>query len=120
MPDVRLVQHLGKTILRIDISGEQRTEDVVATLMKAKQIITASPPGSVRALTNVTDAHFNKAMVDALTDLAQHATPHLLASAGVGVSGLKEIVARGIFSVIGRRVELFKDEPSALDWLASR
>jgi hypothetical protein len=118
MPDARVIQHLGKPIVRIDISGAERTDEVVATFARAKEIITSSPPGSVRALTNVTGARFNKAMVDALTDLAQHATPHLIASAGVGVTGLKEVVARGLFAVIGRRVELFRDEADALDWLS--
>lgn len=118
MADVQVVQFAGHAIVRIDVSGAASTEDMIATFARAKEIITASPPKSVRALTNVSDCHFNKATVDGLADLARHATPHIVASAGVGVTGLKEVVARGLFTLIGRKVALFPDEASALEWLS--
>ena len=119
MPDVRVVQYAGKSVVVIDVSGTQaqQADEVVAAFARAKEIITGSPEKSVRALTNVTGSHFSKAMVEGVTDLASHATPYLIASAAVGVSGLKMVVAQGLFSLIGRKVELFATEQEALDWL---
>ncbi len=119
MPEVRVVQHQGKPVVVIDVSGARadQGQELVDVFARAKQIIIGSPQKSVRALTNVTDCHFSKPVVDGLTDLARHATPHLIASAGVGVTGLKMVVAQGLFSVIGRKVELFASEQEAFDWL---
>ncbi len=119
MPDVHVVQHEGRPVVVIDVSGAGagQGDEVVAAFARAKEIITGSPEQSVRALTNVTDSHFSKAMVDGVIDLARHATPYLVASAAVGVTGLKLVVAQGLFSVIGRKVELFATEREALDWL---
>jgi hypothetical protein len=118
MHEVSVLEFRGKSVVKIDVSGSQNADEIIATFAKARDVITSSPERSVRALTNVTNCHFSKSIVDSLVDLARHASPHLLASAGVGVTGLKEIVARGFFTLIGRKVELFPTEEKALDWLA--
>ncbi len=120
MAKLRFVERAGKSILVIDLSGAATPERMIEVLGEARSAIARTPGKSVRALTNVTDCHFNRASVKALTDLMRDATPHMLASAAVGVTGLRAVVAQGVFSVVGRTVQLCETEEEALAWLAER
>jgi hypothetical protein len=118
MPKVEFVTHASQKILVVDCDGSQDPAASIAAFDRAEILILASPLKSIRLLTVVTDAHFNRALTDRLKSLSDRISPHIHASAAVGVTGLKEIVARGLMMATGRKIQLFETPDQALDWLA--
>lgn len=119
-PRVRFIEHRGKQILLHDFSGIVDPQDGFAVVALSGPIVASQPPGSLLTLINVTGAHYNKDILDALRVLAKHNKPFVKASAMVGVSGLLKIIYVTFTQLSGRRIPVFSTLAEAKDYLVSQ
>lgn len=120
MSKVEFMEHKGLKVLLLDVSFSSNAEENVAAFDQAREIIYKEPPKSVRILTDVTKAHYTPQAVDALKLFSKAVTPYVLASAAVGVSGIKRIVLQSLIKLSGRHIEMFEDREKALEWLVGQ
>ena len=107
MERVRFLQHKGKQLLHLDFS-RAKADEVITIIDRAKAVIGAQPEGSVRTLTDVTDATFNTPVSEAMKDLVNHNKRFVIASAVVGVTGLKQIIYNAVVKFSGRNLVAFR------------
>mgnify|MGYP001769268534 CR=1 FL=1 len=55
-----------------------------------------------------------------LKDFSKAITPYVIASANVGVTGLKKIIVMSLNKLTGRDLKLFDTREEALEWLISQ
>jgi hypothetical protein len=120
MERTRFIEHRGKQVLLLDYSGIRHPPEAVAEIDKSKRFVARHPPKSLRVLTDTTDAHYDSAVVQALKELAAHDEPYVIASAVVGVTGLKKVVLTGVNLFSKRKIVMFDTRPHALDWLVEQ
>ena len=114
------IQHRGKTIVFLDISGCRSVAESIQTGNLAKAIILAQPAKSVRMLTDVTGAHYDKQAAEYMKRFSQDITPYVKASAMVGMSSIRQLIANAMMYVSGRHIRLFDSLDTAKDWLAQQ
>ncbi len=119
MDRVRFIEHRGKAILFIDLSG-CATEGLFPLVEEAKAAIRTQRHGSVLTLTDVTDTCFDSTLSVAMKELVQHNKPYVAAAAVVGVTGLKQIILNSVMRFSGRHLHAFPSLDEAKDWLASQ
>lgn len=117
MASASFIQHHGKQLFHIDFRGAD-----IATakriIAQAAAAIRALPPRSACVLTDISDAHWDDEVKEALKQLAKGNGPHVKASAIVGVTGIRSIIFSAIARFSGREFKLFDSEAAAKDWLA--
>jgi flavodoxin len=74
----------------------------------------------VFTLTDVTNTTFNSKVSDAMKEFVVHNKPYIVASAVVGVTGLKQIIYNAVMKFSGRKLTAFDSLAEAKDWLAER
>lgn len=119
MERIKFIDHRSKNILLLDFSY-CKSEEVLALIDTARQVLTMQPFDSVLTLTDVTETKFNETVVNAMKNFAKSNKPYVRASAVVGVTGLKRIVFDAVVKFTGRNMSLHDNRESALSWLASR
>lgn len=117
---VQFVKHRGKTILVIDFSHLERTEDILEVARAAREVVAKQPPASVRTLSNVYRARYSPPVMDAIKELAVHNRPYVTAAAVVGMEGLHRILFRAVLMFSRRNMESFDSVDAARDWLATQ
>jgi len=120
MERIVFTEHNGIQILIADFSNLQAGDELTAAMEKAKEMIRGQPPASVRVLADITNGHFNQAVVSAMKEFTSGNTPFIKADAVVGVEGLLQVGLTAISRVTGRNFKTFKDRASAMDWLAKQ
>ena len=120
MSHVSFIEHKGKQILLNDLRGSRNVEENIAAFHEAQDTIVTQPPKSVLLLTDVSGAHYDSEAADHMKKFAVVVTPYVKASAGVGVSGIKRIIAQVMMKLSGRKIELFDDVEQAKDWLVEQ
>lgn len=110
----------GVQILVLDLTDSKDIQENIAGFAQAEALITAQPPKTVRLLTNVSNAHYSTEAVDRMKRFSKAVTPHMLASAAVGVSGIKRVVLQSLVRLSGRDIRMFDTADQALDWLAAQ
>jgi len=118
MEKIQFIEHKGKKILNLDFSGGP--ELALKTIQKAGEVVSSQPKKSLRTLIDVSDVSWNAESVKALKNLAKNDEPYVMASAVVGVTGLKKVLLSAVKRFSGREFMLFDDVPTALDWLATQ
>lgn len=119
MDRVRTLEHQGKKVVLIDVSG-CKAKEAAEVLVAGRKLVATCPPASALTLTDVTGATFDDAATrEAQTNAAQNA-PFVKAGALVGVTGLKKIVYTAVTRMTGRNFAMFDDRQKALDWLAGQ
>lgn len=120
MSAVHFMEHNQVQILLLDVSHSHSAEENITAFNQAQGLILQQPPKSVRLLTDVTRAHYTPQAVDAMKEFSKTVTPHIKASAAVGVSGIKRIVLQSLIKLSGRHIEVFEEREKALDWLVGQ
>ena len=111
------MQHRGKRILRLEFANLSGPE-LVAAAQQVQRLIAAEPLRSVRTLT-ILSSRLTAEGAEALKRGAVANGPYVVAGAVVATSFWKVIA--GDVQMHGRAdLQLFDDEASALDWLASQ
>lgn len=113
---VQFITHRGKEILSIDFSRTS-PDEMLQLMEEAKRVISQRPERSVRTLTNVERAHYNRIVSDALKDYVAHNKPYVLAGAVVGLDGLKTVIFNFLNRVTGRTLKAFDELDAARNWL---
>jgi len=119
MERVQFIQHKGKKILHINFA-DCKADEVLTVIDQAKLSIRTQAPQSVLTLTDVTNTAFNSKVSDALKEFVMHNKPYVVASAVVGVTGLKQIIYNAVMRFSGRKLTAFDSAAEAKDWLAER
>lgn len=119
MSRVNFVEHRGQKILHLDFSN-CKSDEVLVVIDRAKAVIAAQPPKSLFVMSDFTGAGFNTQVVDALKGFVNHNKPFVVASAVVGVTGLKQIVFNTVTKFSGRRLHAFNSLDEAKGWLSSQ
>ncbi len=121
MPSTRVrFREIGSDrILHLDLSYA-KTDEVLKVIDHAKPIIAAQEPGSLRVLTDVTEARFDTEVGGRLKEFTAHNKPFIRASAVVGVTGLKKIIYDAINAFSSRNIRAFGNEHEAVAWLRSQ
>ena len=120
MERTRFIEHRGKRILLQDFSGIRDPDEALKEIRYAISVVAHHPPHSLRLLTNVRDARYNSAVLQAMKEMATHNEPFVKASALVGMSGLHRIAYQAVIVLTRRKIHTFDDEAQALDWLAEQ
>lgn len=114
------IEHRGRRVLYDDFRDVADPREALELIRRAREMVAAEPPRSVRILTNVAGAHFDSAVIQAMKDFAAHNTPYVVASAVVGLSGLQRVAYRAVTLLTRRNIPAFDDETAALDWLVAQ
>lgn len=120
MERVQQIVHRGKDIVFTDMSGLASSDEQIAVLQRARDLICAQPPGSVRSLIDYTDLHYNIPGVHAQKEFSAAVGPHMKASAVVGITGMLQVVYRSVVKLTKRKIVMFDSREAALDWLAEQ
>jgi len=115
----QVLQHAGQNVVLVDLA-HATPDGTIAVLQDAQRYISLQPPKSVRLLTDVTDAPFNKASATAMREFADRNTPHVAFSAVVGADGLRYVILQTIILLTGRQIRACKDRTEALEWLTTQ
>jgi len=116
----RFAEHRGTRILVLDYSGARDPDETIRSIEHSKSVVARHPPKSLLILTNVRDARYNAAVLQALKELAKHDEPYVKASAVVGMSGLHRIAYQAVILFTKRNIQVFDDEAAAMDWLVTQ
>lgn len=119
-PRVRFITHRGRRILLIDLSGLQKTEEILQEIETTRRFVAQEPPASVRTLSCVKGARYTPPVMDALKELTAHNKPYVTAAAVVGMEGLHRVLFRAVVLFSRRNMETFQTMEEARDWLASQ
>lgn len=117
MERVQFIQHKGKKILLINFA-DCKAEEVLTVIDQAKAAIRTQAHQSVLTLTDVTNTAFNSKVSDALKEFVVHNKHYVVASAVVGVTGLKQIIYNAVMKFSGRKLHAIDSVADAKDWLA--
>lgn len=115
----RLVTHNGVAIVLVDCTG-LNGHQAKPVIQASVPLIEGNPPKSVRILTDVTGAGYDKEGLDVLKEWAQRNTPFVRASAVVGAEGLRAAALNAIVFLTNRNIRSFPVRAQALDWLAEQ
>ena len=116
----RWIVHKNVEILYCDFSGLHK--DVEALLLEVAKVdaeILRRPPGSVRAIADLTGTVTGSEVVDIFK--ASAATKdHIQKQAVVGIGGVQKILAKSVAFFSGQELHLFDSVERAKDWLADQ
>jgi hypothetical protein len=119
MERVQFIQHKGKKILHLNFA-DCKAEEVLTVIDQAKTAISTQTHQSVLTLTDVTNTAFNTKVSDAMKEFVVHNKPYVVASAVVGVTGLKQIIFNAVMKFSGRKLHAIDSLAEAKDWLAGQ
>ena len=120
MERVTFISHKGKDIIFTDLSQTASSAQQIDILNQAEKLISTQPPKSVLSLIDYTGARYDLTSVEAQKNFSAAVTPHMKASAVLGIGGLKQVILRSIVRITGRNIKTFDDNEAAKDWLAEQ
>ncbi len=118
MSRVQQLQHKGKQVVLVDLSG-CTPDETIQIVGEAKTIIAKNPPKSCRVVTDVKGATYSRQVAEAIKDFVSHNSPYVKASAVVGAEGTAAVLLQTVIFLTRRELKSFGKREEALDWLAS-
>ena len=106
-------------ILFINFAGCMPSE-AIKVMEEAMKVIAQQPFYSVRTLTDVSGARYNREAVVKLKQFVSHNKPYVKAGAVVGLSPLQKIVLEAVSRVSQREFKVFSNAEEAKTWLSER
>lgn len=117
MEKIGFTDYKGAKILLFDFSYITKSKEVLELIGQAGLLARKQPLKSILVVTDVTEAHYNIEVTQAMKELAKGNAPFVKASAVVGVTGLKKILYDAVIKFSGRDIKIFDKRESAMDWL---
>ncbi len=118
MERTRFIEHNGRRIVLVDLSGLGKEEESLAEIEKARRFFaTQQPNGSLLTVTDGTGAHYTTRIMDALKKLAAHNKPYVKAACAVTDTRLHRVVITAVAIFTGRHLPVFASREEALRWL---
>ena len=119
MDRVRFMEHAGQRVLLIDYSGLSDEGVFLALIEERKKIVESEPPASLLTLTDVTNAHCTRNVLEAMKVAAVLDRPHLKRAAIVGTDSVfPHGTSDAMTSFTARHWTRVRTRDEALDWLA--
>ncbi len=115
----RVLNHHGTEVVLVDLTG-LNGQQAKGFVLSSEPLIQARPAKSVRILTDVSQAGYDKEGLMVLKAWAQRNTPFVLASAVVGADGLRAAALNAVAFVTNRNIKPFSTRAEALDWLVAQ
>jgi hypothetical protein len=127
MKRLRWTEHAGKKILRMDVLGAKR-EEQLELLTEYSAMLRGEPDGSVRLLVVAGPIEFHSDIAVKAKGVLLGAQPKILRSALVGVEGIFKVTVESFYTVarlLGMNVHedrghYFDTEDEAKAWLAQK
>ncbi len=120
MAGVEFIKHQDIDILYIDFSYTDSKEEVVRIIEASKGLISDKPPASVRTLTNITGAYFDRDISRELKDFAAYNKPFVKAGAVIGLTTARRIIYHAVLFFAKRKLEICDDIDEAKAWLVEQ
>lgn len=120
MSRTRFIKHNGIQILFLDFSRLSGTPEIAEQVEIARKIIAVQPLSSVRTLVDLTDLAFNQEAVQLVKEFTAHNKPYVIASALVGITGLKGVIVSAVARFSERTFKTFADLELAKQWLSEQ
>ncbi|PKL83198.1 MAG: hypothetical protein CVV24_06170 [Ignavibacteriae bacterium HGW-Ignavibacteriae-3] len=117
MGKIGFIDYKGFKILLFDFSYLNNSKEILEFIKEAGLIARKQVLKSVLVVTDVTEAHYNIEVTQAMKELAKGNAPYIKASAVVGVTGLKKILYDAVIKFSGRDIKIFDNRESAMEWL---
>lgn len=119
-PRPTFLDHRGVGVLLVDYSHQRDPAATRALFRENQAVLDAEPEGSVRLLADVTGMRHDVTLSNALREGAARSGPRRRAMAVIGVTGVMQVIHRGVNRLLGRAVRDFPTCTEALDWLAAQ
>ena len=117
---IRFVEYKGKQILLEDFTNVRTDDELLQLVWAAQKIVQSQPPKSALVVVDMTNTHFGPKSTQASKTVSKGNTPHIKASAMVGLNKLAEIVLNSIRMVSGRNIASFGTREEAYEWLSKQ
>ena len=118
MERVRFIQHGSQRVLLIDYSSLADEGEFLALIERRKHIVESEAPASLLTLTDVTNAHCTRNVLEAMKVAAVLDRPHLKRAAIVGTDSVFPQGTSGAMETFAaRHWSRFATRDEALDWL---
>lgn len=119
MKRLQLVKHRGKSIVLADASNGP-PDECIELAIALRKMVAQYKPQTALLLVDVSGTKYNDEIVRETITTCKANTPHVKASALIGICGLKRIVLISMIRATGRSFKLFDSREAALDWLADQ
>jgi hypothetical protein len=113
---VRFIDHKGKRILFIDLTGctAQQIEEITA---EVQQVVTSQPAKSVLSLSDWTGAQISRSLAERIKTTLVFDLPHVKRTAFVGVENVPKVFLDAFKTFSRRDFTTFPTLDEAKDWL---
>lgn len=101
------------TLCYLEFQDIKNADEAMTAIAAARDAIAATPPFSLRVLTDVSGSHMSLPVIVAMQDLARANAPHVTKSAVVGLSLPHRVALRQIRRLTGRDIREFTDRAEA-------
>lgn len=119
MERVRFLDHRGRRILHVDLSGLSELDEIRPWVDMAVSLVRQEPPGSALVLIELSGVPYALRLVRLLGEAAASNRAYVRARAVVGMTEVATAAAAEIVWYSGRPAEFFAEREEALDWLLS-
>ena len=118
MERIEFVDHKGKQVLMVDITG-CTPQEVILLATAVRNVVTSQPKGSVRLLADFTGAQFNKDVITRLKEGTVADAPYIRKSAWIGTESIPAAHFEALKAFSSKREFVwFPTRAAALEWLA--
>ena len=114
-----VIRYEDTTIVVVD-AAHATSAEVVQILEEGRRLVATFPLKSVRLLTDATEASYSTVSIAALRVFATRNSPFILASAVIGLDGIRTMALNQIRSLTGRPIRAFSCREYAVAWLAEQ
>ncbi len=121
MDRVRFIDHKGKRVVLLDFSGITDVDEGLREIATARRFIGALPAdGTTRTVTDVRDTRYDRRIVEAMKQMTAANRPIVRAAAVVSDSALHQAAINMIAFFSRRKLQVFADRESGLDWVVAQ
>ncbi len=118
MEKAHFIEHAGKKIFILDVSGCQPAE-MSPLIEECARQIRSQPSKSVYSVTIATGGKFDAGVIEQFKRLTKGNEPHVIKSAVVGVTGMQQVALMLISTFSNRTFEVCGDLEQAKRYIAA-
>lgn len=116
---IQFIEHKGKRILYLNFSNLEPVQ-AIQMIDEIAVVERKEPLGSVLALNNCENLHFNVSVMSALNKDVKENSERYKATANLGVTGLVKVMFDTASKLTKQELKCFSKKEEALDWLATK
>lgn len=120
MDRVALIEYQRTSVLRIDMSGISRTDQLREVVQRASARIQEHAPREARVLLVMHELSYSLEAIAVLRQAAVANKPHIAARAVVGLPDIFELFLQFFRQLSGRPLVPFDSEDEAIRWLVEQ